>query len=112
MIRTIALIALLYAQADVAGGWAVTITVPRGELNYRMFIVQKGTRLSGYVLSESGQFELEGTINGNQLKFGWTVPDGGQLVPISFSGKVENELISGTAKVGNVGVGPLVAERN
>jgi hypothetical protein len=62
-------------------------------------------------LSEVGQFDMEGSITGNQIKFNWNFPDGGQMVAISCQGKVEGNFISGTAKVGNLGEGPMSAER-
>jgi len=99
------------AQANVAGPWAVTLTVPRGDVDFRMFIFQKGNRLTGYMLNEMGQFDLVGEIDGQQIKFEWSIPEGGRLVLISFKGKVTGDIIEGTAKVGNVGEGPLSAER-
>ena len=98
-------------QVDVSGAWAVTLEAPRGDVDFRMWIVQKGSRLTGYMLSEVGQFDMEGSITGNQIKFSWNFPDGGQMVAISCQGKVEGNSISGTAKVGNFGEGPMNAER-
>src|SRR5262245_57862332 len=98
-------------QLDVAGAWAVTLEAPRGDVDFRMWVVQKGSKLTGYILSEVGQFDMEGSITGNQIKFSWNFPDGGQMVVISCQGKVEGNIISGTAKVGNLGEGPMSAER-
>src|SRR5262245_33931062 len=86
------------AQIDVAGAWAVSLTAPRGDVDFRMWVVQKGTKLTGYMLSEVGQFDMEGTINGNEIKFSWTFPDGGEMVPITCTGKVEGNFITGIAK--------------
>ena len=98
-------------QLDVSGAWAVTLEAPRGDVDFRMWVVQKGSKLTGYMLSEVGQFDMEGSITGNQIKFNWSFPDGGQMVPISCQGKVEGNFISGSAKVGNLGEGPMNAER-
>src|SRR5262245_41347680 len=98
-------------QLDVSGAWAVTLEAPRGDVDFRMWVVQKGSKLTGYMLSEVGQFDMEGSITGNQIKFSWNFPDGGQMVPISCQGKVEGNFITGTAKVGNLGEGPMNAER-
>jgi hypothetical protein len=99
------------AQANVAGGWAVTLTAPLGDIDFRMFIVQKESRLTGYMLNETGQFDMQGTVNGNQIKFEWSFPDGGRLVHITFTGRLEKDVISGSAKVGDLGEGSLSAER-
>jgi hypothetical protein len=98
-------------QVDVSGAWAVTLEAPRGDVDFRMWIVQKGSKLTGYMLSEVGQFDMEGSITGNQIKFSWNFPDGGQMVAISCQGKVEGNFISGTAKVGNFSDRPMNAER-
>jgi len=105
---------LAFAQStpvDVSGAWAVTIEAPRGDVDFRMWIVQKGSKLTGYMLSEVGQFDMEGSITSNQIKFSWSFPDGGQMVAISCQGKVEGRFISGTAKVGNFEDRPMSAER-
>jgi len=96
---------------DVSGAWAVTIEAPRGDVDFRMWIVQKDSKLTGYMLSEVGQFDMEGSITGNQIKFSWSFPDGGQMVGISCQGKVDGRFISGTAKVGTFEDRPMNAER-
>jgi hypothetical protein len=111
MIQITNLLLALLLQTNVAGLWGVTLSVPSGDKNYRMFIVQKGTRLSGYLLNEVGQFDMEGTIDGNQIGFAWTIPSGGRLLRITFTGKVEKDFMSGVAKVGNLGDAALTAER-
>ena len=113
MILAVFLIAsnLATGQTNVAGEWAVSLTVPLGEVRFTMLLVQKGERLSGHMLNETGQFPLEGVITGDQLKFDWTVPDGGKLVTVTFTGKAAPTSISGTAKAGDLGEGPMYAER-
>src|SRR5947209_14000788 len=80
--------------AKVDGEWAVTLTLPLGETWFNMFIEQKGSQLSGYLVNEVGQFDLKGSANKDQVKFTWTFPDGGQLLDITFSGKVEKNAMS------------------
>ncbi len=115
MIKTIALIAILLfqqtANANVGGEWFAQLTLPLGETNFTMFLVQKGGEVTGYMLNEVGQFDLKGSINRDQVKFDWEYPDGGGIVKISFSGKVDRNSISGVAKVGNVGEGAMSAQR-
>jgi hypothetical protein len=111
MLRTTVVLLLLFFQSNVGGPWAVTLYAPYREVDFRMFIVQKGSKLTGYMLSEVGQFDLEGSVESNQVKFAWTMPDGGKLVTISFTGKLEGNQLNGVAKVGDLGEGRLVAER-
>jgi len=102
---------MMQTTANVGGEWAVTLTLPLGESWFNMFIVQKDTQLTGYMLNESGQFDLKGTITRDQVKFQWDYPDGGKILTIAFTGKVDRNTISGTAKVGNVGEGAMSAQR-
>jgi hypothetical protein len=98
-------------QADLAGGWQVELTVPAGELVFRMWIVQKGARLSGHMLNEVGQFDLQGSVSGDEVKLLWSIPDGGRLVPITFTGKAEKDSISGIARLDGIGEGAMYAQR-
>jgi hypothetical protein len=99
------------AAVKLDGDWAVTLTLPLGDTWFNMFIVQKGNDLTGYLINEVGQFDLKGTVNRDQVKFTWTFPDGGRLLDITFSGKVERNSMSGYANVGDVGQGTMTAQR-
>jgi hypothetical protein len=102
---------LASAQTNVEGEWLVDLTLPLGELNFTMVINQKGENLTGYMLNESGQYDLKGTVTRDQVKVEWSFPDGGHLVDVTFTGKVDRNAMSGSAKVGNVGVGAMSAQR-
>ncbi len=113
--RTIVLIVALLPQqpnnVNVGGEWFAQLTLPLGETNFTMYLVQKGGALTGYMLNEVGQFDLKGSINRDQVKFAWDYPDGGRTLTVSFNGKVDRNSISGTAKVGDVGEGTMSAQR-
>src|SRR4029078_1457140 len=79
----------------IDGEWAVTLTLPLGDTWVNMFIVQKGSDLTGYLINEVGKFDLKGTVNRDLVKFTWTFPDGGRLLDITFNGKVERNTMSG-----------------
>jgi hypothetical protein len=102
---------LIQSNANLGGEWAVTLTLPLGDTWFNMFIVQKDTQLTGYMLNESGQFDLKGTIAKDQVKFQWDYPDGGKILTIVFTGKVDKNSLSGRAKVGDVGEGPMTAQK-
>ena len=99
------------AAVKLDGEWAVTLTLPLGDTWFNMFIVQKGSELTGYLINEVGQFDLKGTVTRDQVKFSWTFPDGGRLLDITFNGKVERNSLSGYARVGEVGQGTMTAQR-
>ena len=111
LLVTLSLQAQQPATAKVDGEWAVTLTLPLGDTWFNMFIEQKGNDLTGYLINEVGQFDLKGTVTRDQVKFTWTFPDGGKLLDITFTGKVDRNSMSGLAKVGNVGEGTMTAQR-
>ena len=99
------------AQANVAGEWAVSFTTPMGLMEFAMAVSQNGTKLTGHMTSDVGEFPLKGTIDGDQVTIDWTLNDNGKMVEITFKGKVEGDKISGTAKLGTLGQGPFSADR-
>jgi D-glucosaminate-6-phosphate ammonia-lyase len=101
----------VYAQADVAGEWAVSFVTPLGPSEFTMVISQNGAKLTGHLTSDIGEFPLTGTVDGDQVKILWTLHDQGKTLEITFAGKVTGNSITGTATLGNVGQGPLSAER-
>ena len=101
----------VFAQTDVAGNWRVEFAVPTGEIAVNMTINQSGSRLSGRVINEDGEFPLKGTIEGDQIVVSWTVPEQGEPMEIVMKGTVAGETIDGTARLGNVGEGSLSARR-
>jgi len=105
------LIASVFAHADVAGNWRVEFVVPTGELAVTMTINQDGTKLTGRVVNEDGEFPLEGAVADDEVTVTWTVPEQGAAMQITMKGKIKGEYITGTARLGNVGEGSLEARR-
>jgi hypothetical protein len=101
----------LSAQANVAGEWAVSFATPMGMMEFTMAVSQSGTKLTGHMTSDVGEFPLKGTVDGDQVTIDWTLNDNNKMVDITFKGKVEGDKMSGTAKLGTIGQGPFSAER-
>ena len=118
MKRAVLLLALLLAfagrlaaQANMSGEWAVIFSTPQGPTEFTMYVVQEGPRLSGRLTSDAGEFPLRGTMNGSEFTITWELPDAGKLVEITFTGTVEGETLSGSAKLGTRGSGALSGTR-
>ena len=107
-----AFVAPVLAQPSAAGEWKVNFVVPSGTKFVNMVINQEKTRLTGTVISEDGEFPLTGRIIDDQVTVVWTVPEDGQLMEITMKGKLAGNVITGTAKLGNVGEGSLTARRD
>jgi hypothetical protein len=99
------------AQPSAAGEWKVNFVVPSGTKFVNMVINQQKTTLTGTVISEDGEFPLTGKIVDDQVTVVWTVPEDGKLMEITMKGKLVGNVITGTAKLGNVGEGSLTARR-
>jgi len=106
-----AFVSPVLAQPSAAGEWKVNFVVPTGTRFVNMFINQEKTRLTGTVVSEDGEFPLSGRIEGDQVTVAWEVPEDGKMMEIIMKGKLSGNVISGTAKLGNVGEGSLTARR-
>jgi hypothetical protein len=107
-----AFVAPVLAQPSAAGEWKVNFVVPTGTKFVNMVINQQKTTLSGTVINEDGEFPLTGTIIDDQVTVVWTVPEDGKLMEITMKGKLAGNVITGTAKLGNVGEGSLTARRD
>jgi hypothetical protein len=101
----------LFAQQSAAGLWRVEFVTPQGQVGVNMTINQSGTKLTGRVTDEYGEWPIEGKLTEGQVTVVWSVPEDGKMMEITMKGKLEGNLITGTAKLGDVGEGPLSARR-
>jgi hypothetical protein len=102
---------LVYADTNVTGEWTVTFAAPSGPMEFAMYLDQEGAKLSGRLTSDTGEFPLTGTLDRDQITIVWSLPDRGEMLEITFTGKVDGNSIEGTAKVGKLGQGRMSAER-
>ncbi len=96
----------------VAGQWRVDFVTPLGQNWIILTINQSGSRLSGHAVDEFGEYEINGRVVDDQVTVVWSVAEDGKMLEITMKGKLESAtLITGTAKLGDVGEGPLSARR-
>ena len=125
MIRTLLAVCLAIAAAaaparaqqqpqprSVAGQWRVEFVTPLGQTWTIMTINQSGAKLTGHATDEYGEYEIAGRVTGDEVTVVWSVPEDGKMLEITMKGKLETAtLITGVAKLGDVGEGPLSARR-
>ena len=99
------------AQRSVAGVWRVDFVTPLGQTFVNMTINQSGARLSGHATDEFGEYEINGRVVEDQVTVVWSVAEDGKMLEITMKGKLDGNVITGTAKLGDVGEGPLTARR-
>jgi hypothetical protein len=99
-------------QRSVSGTWRVDFVTPLGQTFVNMTINQTGTKLTGHATDEFGEYEIAGRVAGDEVTVVWSVAEDGKVLEITMKGKLESAtLITGTAKLGDVGEGPLSARR-
>jgi hypothetical protein len=99
-------------QRSVSGTWRVDFVTPLGQNWIIMTINQSGSKLTGHATDEFGEYEITGRFVDNQVTVVWSVAEDGKMLEITMKGKLETAtLITGTAKLGDVGEGPLSARR-
>jgi len=101
-----------FAQTSVAGNWDVTINSPQGSNTSLVVFKQDGDKVSGVFKGRAGELPFEGgTLTGNELKFSFTINTQGMQLPITLTGKVEGETMSGQADFGGFAEGDWTAKR-
>ena len=99
-------------QRSVSGTWRVDFITPLGQTFVIMTINQSGTKLTGHATDEFGEYTIEGRVVDDQVTVAWSVAEDGKMLEITMKGKIESPtVINGTAKLGDVGEGPLTARR-
>jgi hypothetical protein len=102
---------VLAQEKSVEGIWRVEFVSPQGQVALNMTINQTGSKLTGRVTDEYGEWPIEGRITDSVVTVVWTVPEDGKLLDITMKGTLKDNVITGTAKLGDIGEGPLTARR-
>lgn len=82
--------------ASVAGAWAITVNSPQGAMPGTLTLKQDGESLSGEISTPFGTVPLTGKIKGSEITFDYKVNMQGQELPISATGKIEGNALSGS----------------
>jgi hypothetical protein len=108
-----AFLTLLAQQAapSPAGDWRVQFVTPLGQRMVWMTINQAGRQLSGHVTDEYGEYESHGEFDDGVVTMIWSVSEEGRALEITMKGTLNGNEISGTARLGDVGEGTLLARR-
>jgi hypothetical protein len=102
----------LFAQSNVTGDWEATIQSMQGTNSVHITFKQDGDKLSGVLKSPMGELPFDGgSMVGNDLKFGFTVPVQGQALEITLTGTVDGSSMAGKAQFGGLGEGEWAAKR-
>ena len=103
---------LATAQTNVAGTWTCTIATDQGITDATMTLEQEGDNLKGNLESPQGELTLEGTITGDDITLTSEFDAQGQIILITFTGKVDGSTMKGLLDFGGFGGGDWSAVKN
>lgn len=96
------------AAQNVAGTWLMEVNLDAGSGNAGFTFEVDGATLTGTYEGILGEHAITGTIDGNQVEFGFESPDAGAVM---FRGTVDGDTIEGTCEYGQLGVGDFTGAR-
>jgi hypothetical protein len=100
-----------FAQTSVSGDWDFTINSPQGSNTTRVTLKQDATKLDGLFKSPAGELPFTGTMDGDDMKFTFTINFQGMPLDIAMTGKVAGDSITGKANFGGFVDGDWTAKR-
>ena len=81
----------LQAQSGLSGIWEIKLDTQTGEQGWVATFDESGGSIAGEIDMNDGEgvLPLEGTVDGNMIKWGFVVPDLDGDMPINFSGEIQ-----------------------
>ena len=81
----------LQAQSGLSGIWEIKLDTQTGEQVWVATFDESGGAIAGEIDMNAGEgvLPLEGTVDGNTIKWGFVVPDLDGDMPINFSGEIQ-----------------------
>ena len=103
----------VFAQTNITGDWDVTVVSPQGTNTTPVTFKQEGDTVSGMFKSPQGTLPFEGgKMTGSDLSFTFTITTQGMQLPITLTGKVDGDKMSGKADFGGFAEGEWNAKRS
>ena len=82
----------LQAQSSLSGIWEIKLDTQTGEQVWTATFDESGGSIAGEIDMNDGEgvLPLEGTVDGNTIKWGFVVPDLDGDMPINLSGEIQD----------------------
>lgn len=102
-----ALLALLFSlcasAADLSGDWYFEVQSPNGPGYRDVLFRQEGSRIIGFIDSDSASGRFVGKVSGDDLEFTAVLEFGGQPMAAVYKGRIDGDRMSGTIEYGAYG---------
>jgi opacity protein-like surface antigen len=100
------------AAADVTGTWQLDVQLDQGSGTPTMTLKQEGAKLTGKFSGQFGESEVTGTVDGDSIRFDFTVDAGGAPVKVRYQGKIQSgSAMQGTCEYGEFASGKWTARK-
>lgn len=100
------------AAEDVSGTWNLRVETADGTANPVIVLRQEGSRLSGTYRGRMGDVPLQGTLNGDAIRFEVRLKFRQETMTVSYTGTVRGDEMGGTVRFGDAGEGKWTARRS
>jgi seryl-tRNA(Sec) selenium transferase len=88
------------AQVDISGHWDLAIEYFTSTSHHRLYLQQEGNWVEGTHQSDFSSQEINGVVEGTQVKLRSQVSRPGDRIPFLFSGQVSGDEMSGSIHLG------------
>jgi hypothetical protein len=96
---------------DLSGNWVLTTESQMGAQDADMIVKQSGNTLAGTLTSQMGSVDYMGTVEGDNVAFGFMFNAQGTDLKIDYTGVVAGDTMKGKAVFGAFGEGTFTAKR-
>ena len=96
---------------DLSGTWSLEVTTPNGIGRPTLVLKQTGEKLAGQYSSTYGEYNVTGTITGNEFTFTVPMAVEGNTVSIIYTGTADAATMKGTVTLGEMGEGTFVGKK-
>jgi hypothetical protein len=99
------------ASGGLSGHWDITLKTQMGDLPATADITDTAGKLTGTLTGPQGAIDIAGTFDGNAIKLEFVARTPQGDIPITMTGDVSGDAISGKAEFGGMGQGEWIAKR-
>ena len=99
-------------KSDLSGRWNVHVKYALGEARHLLFLEANGNRVTGTHVGSLTRGPVEGTIDGDAVRFASVLPIEGSKLSYQFSGRVRDNRIEGELDLGEYPNGTWTAVKH
>jgi len=105
------LVAPAHGAPDLSGEWHFDVQSPNGPGRREVLFRQEGSRIIGFIESDSASGRFVGSVNGTAVEFTAVLEFGGEPMAAVYRGTVDGDRMSGTIDFGLYGKATFTGRR-